>query len=520
MELSLERLRKIISPKPTTPPDYTHSKFFDEDLSGGKINLNENTLRGFLLTGKFVPLDETHHSQFNEKPLWEQSTRTAAPDYAAMKEVHLADGDVGFALDLHNAVISGRGFHIGAKIPELREKIMDFAKLFHLREFCEIAVKEALGYGSTFFKYKNPDNYTDLVWLSISSIKAVWWEGDFVKEYEVSNRYQRIPASEMLHIPWRRIDASPFGHGLIEPLITSRDYSVTRDQKQETRTRPAIMEVKAEMQDSGRKILQRYLPRAWINLKGHGPLDEIAKKFRSKLKTLEPEEDVISPIEAEVIEQNRNTRAFDWESWEKLFRNEIITALENPAIRIFTEPGFTKANADAAVESVKMLLQGFADYMEEIVLQMIIRPYYEQNPWLDALGQKVEWKDTGIEFHWGPMEVPEIKIEDLVSMGALTTQGFPALKPEEFRRIAKNVLGWPLDEDTPKPMLTAPTTPGAPPEPNVPLMQVMTEFNQLRKRFEESQKLGKDDEEILTIKKQYEKAKLDFVTRLQKDYGS
>lgn len=427
------------------------------DSGQTSIVLNENTLKGFFLTGRFVDsrnllVAETtsiSRGQFSEQPLNQFNNRTPAPDYASMLEAHMQDGDVAFAIDLHTAVIAGRGFHIKAATPNIVDHVMDFAKDFQLAQFGHTAVMETLGYGSSYYRYLDRRNYIDIEWLPISSVKALLWGSDGkATAYEFdATRFgnNTIPAEEILHLKHRRLNASPFGFGLLQPLISDRDYWVLRNKKWEQRTRPSIMDIKPEMQDVGRKVLRRYIPRHFVKMKGAD--DDQVKQARTDLKVLEPEEDIVTGADADVSELNKGVNAIDWESWEKLFRSEIITMTENPAIRIFTEPGFTKANADAAIEAVKMLLQGFANNLAWEITNVIIRAWYSSEPYLNANGQKVKWEEAKIEYVWGVPQKPEFTMDHLLELGKLATSGFHVIKPTEFRRNLRNLASLDLDSD-------------------------------------------------------------------------
>ena len=409
-----------------------------QELENPPIILSESTLKGFVLTGKFTAIEEVAH-QFREKPLSETGPRTEAPAYDKMEVEHKNDGELGFALDLHNAVISGRGFHFTAADEKIIEKADTFAKDFQLRDFTNIVVPETLGYGDSFHRYKDENNFIDIEWLPISTMKAIWWDDNHISKYEFSgSSLEFYPFNEILHLSWRRIGGSPFGHGLLAPLITDRNYQVIRNNKKETRTRTSIMNIKAEMQDIGRKILSRYIYRnAFIIKDKRGDANAIKDLIKSKFKVMEAGEDPIFPMDIDIKGMNTGAKAIDWQSWEKLFRNEIITALENPAIRIFNEPGFTKANADAALDASKLLLKGFAEYLADRINNLIVRPWYESDPFITANGDKITWNDANIQFNWGPMETPELEVKDLIEMGKLATTGFPVVTAAEFRDGAR-----------------------------------------------------------------------------------
>jgi hypothetical protein len=429
-----------------------NSRRFSETAgaSGPGMKLNARTLEGYVLTGKFIDVKELQSGQFSERPLNQYSDRLAAPPFAEMVKAHREDGDIAFALDLHTAVIAGRGFHIKAANERIKDYVLDFANDFQMGEFIKIAVMETLGYGSSFYRYLDRRNFIDIEWLPISSVRGINWSKDgrlLNYQFNAANyKDSAIPADEILHLRWRRIDSSFFGFGLIEPLISSRSYDVLRDGQWKTRQRPPVMSIKPEMQDVGRKVLRRYIPRHLIAMKGAD--DAEVTQARKDLKILEPEEDIITAAEATLQELGKGVKAIDWDSWEKLFRNEIITTLENPAIRIFTEPGFTKANADAALDSVKLLLQGFADSLAWEFTNVIIKAWYEADSYVNANGEKVKWRDAKIEFCWGVQEKPVLELKDLIEIGRISaTTPMRVLKPSELRRNLRNMANLDLDAD-------------------------------------------------------------------------
>ena len=77
-------------------------EWFETESDQYPVELNQNTLQGWIQTGHFHDVEEAHLAspkQFAEKPINIQGPRTEAPNYTEMITQHRIDPDLLFSLD-------------------------------------------------------------------------------------------------------------------------------------------------------------------------------------------------------------------------------------------------------------------------------------------------------------------------------------------------------------------------------------------------------------------------------------
>ncbi|MEW6589337.1 MAG: hypothetical protein AB1299_09275 [Thermoproteota archaeon] len=356
--------------------------------------------------------------------------------FKRMINVYEDDPEIQFGLDFSVAVSVGAGHYFTAKTDALANYVEQFAKDINLDFICQTAGRETLGYGNSIWQYidlyRDPKAYDVIKQLPLSSLQRIWWNGfgtnATIDHYEFQGyTIEKLLPQELIHFRWRVSDASPFGLGVIQPLVTQVQYTYNKAGEDETRERMSIIDIKRSVQDMLHKSLRRYQRRVIYNLKNAQPSQ--AQAAQSTLDTLDDEQDFVIPGEMQPFEIGAMARAMDTESFEKIYSNEIIKALGTPTSRLYEKGALTEASAQSAKQVALMNLMGFQRQMKRMIERLIIKPWYQANPLRDANGVIIPWTGTGIELNWGINEKPEMNAQDFAS---LVSQLMPGPKKEEM----------------------------------------------------------------------------------------
>jgi hypothetical protein len=356
--------------------------------------------------------------------------------FTRMIDVYEDDPEIQFGLDFSVAVSVGAGYFFTAKKDSVAEYVEQFAKDINLDFICQTAGRETLGYGNSIWQYvdlyRDPKAYDILKQLPLSALKRIWWNGygteATIDHYEFQGyTIERLQPQELIHFRWRVSNASPFGLGVIQPLVMNVPYHYSKAGEEEIRERMSIIDIKRSVQDMLHKSLRRYQRRVIYNLKNAQPSQ--AQAAQSALDTLEDEQDFVIPGDMDAIEIGAMARAMDTESFEKIYSNEIIKALGTPTSRLYEKGALTEASANSAKQVALMNLMGFQRQFKRMIERFVVKPWYQANPLKDANGVIIPWNSTGIEMNWGINEKPEMNAQDFAT---LVAQLGPTPKKDEM----------------------------------------------------------------------------------------
>lgn len=356
--------------------------------------------------------------------------------FKKMISVYEDEPEIQFGLDFAVAVSVGAGFHFTAKTDSLANYVEQFARDINLDYIATTAGRETLGYGNSLWRYvdlyNDPKSFDIIQQLPLSTLQKIWWSGQSINSqihyYEFRGQtLEKLLPSEVIHFRYRPSNASPFGLGMIQPLVTQVQYTYNKNGTDETRERMSIIDIKRSIQDYLHKSLRRYQRRTVYGLKEATP--QQANAAQSSLNNLDDEQDFVLAGDTNITEIGAMARAMDTESFEKIYSNEIIKALGTPTARLYEKGALTEASAETAKKVALMNLQGFQKQMKRMVERFIIMPWYRANPLKDVNGVVIPWSATNIELNWGLDEKPEMSTTDFAS---LVAQLSPTLKKEEM----------------------------------------------------------------------------------------
>lgn len=384
--------------------------------------------------------------------------------FAQMQEVYENDAECSFGIDWLASVSVGMGHHFTAaeEYRNLVDYITEFAYEMNLDEMALNVGREVLAYGNSLWSYKEESitekSFDIIEPLALTSLRRIWWDGPGPRssvgyyEFRGQQTITMLP-SEVLHFRWRTINSQPFGLGLLAPIVARPSYTFNRNGVDETRYRMSLYDIKNSVLDTAHKIMKRYVPRNVYNAvmaKG-----QQLSNMQAMLDELEDEQDVVLSGQNVITELGKGSRAVDLESFDKLYRNEMIKAVATPASKLYETGSLTEASSKVAKEVALMHMNGFQRQINRYLMMLVFRTWYMANPKHDANGVVVPWKEAKFELHWGQAEKPKMEPQFFV---ALVNSSPGSFSHEEIRKYASSG-GVELIPDTwtkPQPMATPP----------------------------------------------------------------
>ncbi|MBI2184223.1 MAG: hypothetical protein HYU39_04605 [Thaumarchaeota archaeon] len=341
------------------------------------------------------PRATTIQATYGEKP---------TVPFSTLRNWYLSDPSVKAAIDDMVAQAVGPGFYVTCSTAQAKAKqiVDDFNAAANIDQWFQTVLPE-VAYSGNSFTLK-PDDWTDppdfveqIIPLSTVERAKRRQEGGSVTSIitGIEGREVSYPVEDLIHLAWNIVDRSAFGTGLLSPLATSRFDS---DGNQV----PSLLQMKADAEHDGHRILKKYVPRYLVNFEAS---DEA---FRSKilpmLERLRTGEDIATNVKMDFKELTVGSR-YDPSPLFDYVLNQVYIGLETPLMRLYTSPGFTEASARAAVE----VRERFT-----LLAQRFLKRAYERQiaePVLRAWG--VDTVKADVRLNWGVIDVPTLGFQDV-----------------------------------------------------------------------------------------------------------
>ena len=251
--------------------------------------------------------------------------------------------------------------------------------------------------------------------------------GGLVLRVDPSSEFMReeLPADEVIHFSWNKMDSQVFGSGLIRQLLEPKPVNY----RGRTIYSDSVLRAKWRMEWVMMRVLEKYVSRSVYIFKDVGD-EELGEKVIPKLNQLEPGQDFVTNREVEIREVKVDPRA-KFEAYIEYLHNQLLSGLRTPVVKLFTTPGFTEASARAAVEAAEHHVRAIQRYVKRVVESEIFGRVLAERGF--ASGE--------VRLNWGMPERPELRFSDIHA--AYVSGG---ITREEYRSILRR-LGWPLEPD-------------------------------------------------------------------------
>jgi len=309
---------------------------------------------------------------------------------------------------------------------EAKEAVDGFCEKVNLDGMLQIAAREIIAAGNSFWEKIEPARLVDLKILPLTSISKIKRDvhGN-VQGYVQSASYggKTLMPERIIHVKWNPVDCESFGTGVLRPLLEKMTVG--------GETRMSFLEMKARIEKMLPEIFEKYAgpDELWI-FEGVSDqrLEEYQRVIRSKPKA--GARFVYNrPADIKTVQIDPRTQ---FQTYLEHIINQVYLGGETPLPKLFTTPGFTEASAKAAVELAEKKVYA---------LQRFIKRMIEKEVFAPIVGQAgFDSKKAGCRLNWGTPEKPLINVADILRAAELQL-----ISREEFRSMMKE-SGWELTE--------------------------------------------------------------------------
>lgn len=216
---------------------------------------------------------------------------------------------------------------------------------------------------------------------------------------------QDVPAADIMHLAWQKLDVSPFGEGLGQMLC--RPGYGYKDPNGNYVCRPPLFEIEEMVTDVTHKQLYAGLPRWIVNVgkSGKAAIDDVV----ARMKKQKPLDHIVtnSEVKAEEIALAPSNKM---DSMYKHIYNTNVMAHMSPLPTLWQDmSNFAYNSAEAALQSALPLISAAQRALKRFVEREIFKPLLEKHGY--------EWHKHRVSISFGPEETLNIEdIQDLVSI--------------------------------------------------------------------------------------------------------
>jgi len=307
---------------------------------------------------------------------------------------------------------------------EAKEAVDSFCEKVNLDGMLQIAAREIIATGNSFWEKIEPGRLVDLRILPLTSISRIKRDvhGN-IQGYVQSASYggKTLVPERIIHFKWNPVDCEPFGTGVLRPLLEKMTTG--------GETRMSFLEMKARIEKMLPEIFEKYAgpDELWI-FEGVSDkrLEEYQRVIRSKPKA--GARFVYNrPADIKTVQIDPRTQ---FQTYLDHIINQVYLGGETPLPKLFTTPGFTEASAKAAVELAEQKVYALQRFIKRMIEKEVFTPIVEQAGFNS--------KKAGCRLNWGTPEKPEIILADMLRAAELQL-----ISREEFRSMMMK-MGWEL----------------------------------------------------------------------------
>jgi len=368
-------------------------------------------------SGNLLP---AHLSAFGEQP---------AVGFQDCLDAYLRDPACKAFVDFLADQVVGVGFYTTVNegyegAAEAKEAVDSFCEKVNLDGMLQIAAREIIATGNSFWEKIEPGRLVDLRILPLTSISRIKRDvhGN-IQGYVQSASYggKTLVPERIIHFKWNPVDCEPFGTGVLRPLLEKMTTG--------GETRMSFLEMKARIEKMLPEIFEKYAgpDELWI-FEGVSDkrLEEYQRVIRSKPKA--GARFVYNrPADIKTVQIDPRTQ---FQTYLDHIINQVYLGGETPLPKLFTTPGFTEASAKAAIELAEKKVYALQRFMKRMIEKEVFTPIVEQAGFNS--------KKAGCRLNWGTPDKPQIIVADILRAAELQL-----ISREEFRSMMMK-MGWEL----------------------------------------------------------------------------
>jgi hypothetical protein len=395
---------------------------------------------------------------FHESALFVSSTEKAmgvspAVSFKTMSMVYQADLGARASIDFLADQVAGQGFYTTYN-EEYQEKsegktakeIVDaFCERVSLDERLQETSRYLVGWGNVFWWVGNKTRIDFLRTIPLEIIKdrgLKIGEDGFVEEFKLDwdRDLKEISGSELIHLPYNVMSASPLGLGILHSLCAPLALG-------NGETRESFYQIKGKIHSGMADTISTFgAPNELWSFPGLKK--EMLQQAQSDIKRI-PRRGarfVYNPpagSEAKVVQVvAERMRGLDF--YVETLDDEFVLGLQTPLAKLVTKTGFTEASANAALEIAERRVGALQRFLKRGVERYLFDPV------VAAAG--LDPSKAQVRLNWGmPESLDYEKLSKILNQVTELVKVNPAvIGVTELRKVLRDVAKLPLEEKDPE----------------------------------------------------------------------
>ncbi|PVX24512.1 MAG: hypothetical protein CW691_07285 [Candidatus Bathyarchaeum sp.] len=363
-------------------------------------------------------------------PAWRQvygETRTVS--FSDINAAYSRDPSCKAFVDFLADQSVGAGFYTTvneqyAKAEQAKQLVDSFNESVNLDELLQIAAREIVASGNSFWLKTEPEKLQSLKILPLTgfdnptAIKRNQYGSVTSYNYSYGDVKTVFAPEKIVHFRWNPTNFSAYGTGVLQVLLSELCFN--------GETRISFLEMKARIEKIMPEIFEKYAgpDELWIFA---GASDEKLAEYQKLIKS-KPKAGarfVYNKPEADIKTVSVDPRA-RYESYIEHVLNQVYLGGQTPLPKLFTTPGFTEASARAALDIAERKVMALQRFIKRTCEREIFTPLLQQAGF--------EPKKANCRLNWGT-EKPEVKLEDLIRLAEISANHETSyVRPEEVRK--------------------------------------------------------------------------------------
>jgi hypothetical protein len=311
-----------------------------------------------------------------------------------------------------------------ARAKEAKQVVDSFNETVNLDELLQIATREIVASGNSFWLKTEPEHLENLKILPLTgfdnptAIKRNQYGTVTGYNYSYGDVKTAFKPEKIIHFRWNPVNFSAYGTGVLQVLLTELSFN--------GETRISFLEMKARIEKIMPEIFEKYAgpDELWIFA---GASDEKLAEYQKLIKT-KPKAGarfVYNKPEADIKTVTVDPKA-RYEAYIDHILNQVYLGGQTPLPKLFTTPGFTEASARAALEIAERKVMALQRFIKRTCEREIFNPLIQQASLNPA--------KANCRLNWGT-EKPEIQLNDLIRLAEISaTSETSYIRPEEVRK--------------------------------------------------------------------------------------
>jgi len=391
---------------------------------------------------------------FHESTLFLTQTEKAmgvspTVDFKIMTSVYLGDLATRASIDFLADQVAGQGFYttFNEKYQEksdgktAKEIVDEFCDRIGLDEVLQESSRYLVGWGNVFWWVGNSQRLDFLKTVPLEIIKEngiKFDEQGNLDRIELDWRREpaKIDGSEIIHLPYNVMTASPLGVGILQSLCTPLSIGGGE-------VREPFYQIKGKIHSGMADTIYTFGgPNELYSLPGvtKEKLQEFISLYRNAPRRgqrifINPASGSKAEVTPIVAEGFRGT-----EFYVQTLEDEFVLGLQTPLAKLVTKTGFTEASANAALEIAERRVSAIQRFLKRGVERFLFDRV------ITAAG--LDPAQAQVRLNWGmPEQLDYEKLTGLLAQLVQLARDRPdVISVEELRKILRDIAKLPLEE--------------------------------------------------------------------------